>query len=171
MPSNKIKKKLFQYNLKFFKLDAVFAVCAIAVVLIDQFTKSLIISKVALNSQIELIRGFLYITHVKNTGAAFGMFQNSTDVLIIISFIALILVAILKASLRIYSYIYNISLGFILGGAAGNLFDRIFLREVTDFIQVNYFAVFNGADSFLVIGFILLLIIILKIFFKKDKHI
>ncbi len=168
---NKIKKKLFQYNLKLFKLDIVFAVCAISVVLIDQFTKNMIIGRVALNSQIELIRGFLYITHVKNTGAAFGMFQNSTNALIIISFIALVLVAILKMTLKIYSYVYNISLGFILGGAAGNLFDRIFLREVTDFIRVNYFAVFNGADSFLVIGFILLLIIILKIFFKQSRHI
>lgn len=167
---DKLKNKFFQYNLKLFKLDIVFAVCAILVVLIDQFTKNLIINKVALNSQIELIKGFLYITHVKNTGAAFGMFQNSTNILIIISFIALILVAVLKVTLRIYSYLYNLSLGFILGGAAGNLFDRVFLKEVTDFIQVNYFAVFNGADSFLVIGFILLLIIILKIFFKHGRN-
>ncbi len=125
--------------------------------------------KVPIGSQIELIPDFLYITHIKNTGAAFGMFQNSTDMLIIISFIAIILVAVLKVTLRIYSFIYHIALGFVLGGATGNLFDRVFLREVTDFIQVNYFAVFNGADSFLVIGFILLFIIIIKIFFKKEE--
>ena len=162
-------KKLFRYNLKLFKLDIVFALCAIAVLIIDQITKNMIIERVEINAQIELIPNFLYITHIKNTGAAFGMFQNSVSILIVISFIAIILVAILKATLRIYSFTYNTALGFILGGAAGNLFDRIFLREVTDFIQVNYFAVFNGADSFLVIGFILLFIIILKVFFKKEE--
>ncbi|MDD3520798.1 MAG: signal peptidase II [Actinomycetota bacterium] len=162
-------KKLFRYNLKLFKLDIVFALCAIAVLIIDQITKNMIIERVEINAQIELIPNFLYITHIKNTGAAFGMFQNSVSILIVISFIAIILVAILKATLRIYSFTYNTALGFILGGATGNLFDRIFLREVTDFIQVNYFAVFNGADSFLVIGFILLFIIILKVFFKKEE--
>ena len=162
-------RKLFQYSLKLFKLDIVFAICTIAVLIIDQFTKGLIIDRVAINAQIELIPNFLYITHIKNTGAAFGMFQDSIDILIVISFIAIVLVAVLKATLKIYSFVYNISLGFILGGAAGNLFDRIFLREVTDFIQVNYFAVFNGADSFLVVGFILLFIIIIKVFFKKEE--
>ena len=162
-------RKLFQYSLKLFKLDIVFAICTIVVFIIDQFTKGLIIDRVAINAQIELIPNFLYITHIKNTGAAFGMFQDSIDILIVISFIAIVLVAVLKATLKIYSFVYNISLGFILGGAAGNLFDRIFLREVTDFIQVNYFAVFNGADSFLVIGFILLFIIIIKVFFKKEE--
>lgn len=161
--------KLFKYSLKLLKLDIVFAVCAVAVFIVDQTTKGLIMDRVPINTQIELIPNFLYITHIKNTGAAFGMFQNSTDVLIVISFIAIILVAVLKATLRIHSFIYHIALGFVLGGAAGNLFDRIFLREVTDFIQVNYFAVFNGADSFLVIGFFLLFIIIIKIFFKKEE--
>ena len=162
-------KKIFNYNLRLFKFDAVFAICAVIVIIIDQFTKRMVINKIPLNSQLEIIPNFLYITHIKNTGAAFGMFQDKTDILIIISFIAVILVAVLKITLKIDSFIYNISLGFILGGAIGNLFDRFFLRQVTDFIQVNYFAVFNGADSFIVIGFVLLFIIIIKIFFKKEE--
>ena len=162
-------KKLFRYNLRLFKLDSVFAICTVAVIIIDQFTKRMVINNIPLNSQFEIIPNFLYITHIKNTGAAFGMFQDKTDILIIISFIAIILVTILKITLKIDSYTYNISLGFILGGAIGNLFDRFFLRQVTDFIQVNYFAVFNGADSFIVIGFIILFIIMIKVFFRKEE--
>ena len=59
-------------------------------------------------------------------------------------------------------------LGFVLGGAIGNLIDRILFKgQVTDFIHVEHFAVFNVADSFLVIGFGIIIIIILKYFFKK----
>ena len=65
---------------------------------------------------------------------------------------------------------YNVVLGFILGGAMGNLVDRFFVGEVTDFISFIFFPpVFNVADSFLVIGFSLIIILILKEYFKKVK--
>ncbi|MHB1276688.1 MAG: signal peptidase II, partial [Candidatus Humimicrobiaceae bacterium] len=59
--------------------------------------------------------------------------------------------------------------GFVLGGAIGNLYDRYFIREVTDFIYLRFFAVFNGADSFIVVGFIILLIFLIKNFFGKTS--
>ena len=65
---------------------------------------------------------------------------------------------------------YNISLGFILGGALGNLVDRYFIVEVTDFISFTFFGpVFNIADSFIVIGFILIIILILREYLKQGK--
>ena len=65
---------------------------------------------------------------------------------------------------------YNVTLGFILGGALGNLADRFFAGEVTDFISFTIFPpVFNVADSFIVIGFSLIIILILKEHFRKDK--
>ena len=65
---------------------------------------------------------------------------------------------------------YNISLGLILGGALGNLVDRYFIGEVTDFISFSFFPpVFNVADSFIVIGFILIIILILREYLKQGE--
>ncbi len=71
--------------------------------------------------------------------------------------------------MNLKSYTYNLALGFVLGGAIGNLYDRYFIREVIDFIYVRYFSVFNGADSFIVIGFIILFIFLIKNFFGKNS--
>jgi signal peptidase II len=73
----------------------------------------------------------------------------------------------LKIKMPINSFFYNLALGFILGGAIGNLIDRIIIGEVTDYLYVAYFAVFNIADSFIVIGFGIIIVIIIKTFFKK----
>jgi signal peptidase II len=91
-------------------------------------------------------------------------------VLTIISFVAILLIIILKIMLNFDYVFYNITLGFILGGALGNLIDRFFIGEVTDFISFTIFPpVFNLADSFLVIGFTIIIILILKEYIKKDR--
>jgi len=92
------------------------------------------------------------------------------NVFIIVSIISILLIIVLKICMNLKSYTYNLSLGFVLGGAIGNLYDRYFIREVTDFIYVRFFAVFNGADSFIVIGFIILLIFLIKNFFYKSSE-
>jgi signal peptidase II len=118
----------------------------------------------------EVIPKFLYFTNIKNTGAAFGMFQSYTKILTIISLVAIFLIIILKVMLNLEFLFYNISLGFILGGALGNLVDRYFIGEVTDFISFTFFGpVFNIADSFIVIGFILIIILILREYLKQGK--
>ncbi|MDD5658427.1 MAG: signal peptidase II [Actinomycetota bacterium] len=171
MQNDKIKNKYFNYNIKQFKLDLLFAICAIFAIVVDQITKYLVVRFIPLDSQIQLIPNFLYLTHIKNSGAAFGIFQGKINVFIVISVIAIVLIIFLKATLNLNSFTYNLALGLILGGAIGNLFDRYFVREVTDFIYVVHFAVFNGADSFINIGFFILLVIIIKNYFIKDsKH-
>ena len=150
-------------------MNVYFLVTAVLVLVADQITKNIIIERVPVNSSIEIIRGFLYITHVKNSGAAFGMFQNYTKILTIISVVAIILIIILKVILKLNFAFYNVSLGFILGGAVGNLIDRYFLGEVTDFINLTFIPVFNIADSSLVIGFCLIIILIIREYFKKEK--
>ena len=164
-----MKNKVTKYNLKQFKLDILFGLCAIFAIAVDQISKYWVIKYIPLNAQINLIPGFLYLTHIKNNGGAFGIFQNKINIFIIVSVISILLIIVLKISMRLKSYTYNLSLGFVLGGAIGNLYDRYFIREVTDFIYLRFFAVFNGADSFIVIGFIILLIFLIKNFFGKSS--
>ncbi len=151
-------------------LNIYFLLTSVAVLLLDQISKYLISIKVAEGTIIEVIPKFLYFTNIKNTGAAFGMFQSYTKILTIISLVAIFLIIILKVMLNLEFLFYNIALGFILGGALGNLVDRYFVGEVTDFISFTFFGpVFNIADSFIVIGFILIIILILREYLKQGK--
>jgi signal peptidase II len=150
-------------------MNVYFLISAVCVLILDQVTKYIIIEKLPISSEIEIIRGFFYITHLKNTGAAFGLFQDSTRTLTIISFVAIVLIIILKIILKLNYAFYNVSLGFILGGALGNLIDRYFVGEVTDFLNFTFWPVFNIADSFIIIGFCLIIIIMLREYFKKGK--
>ncbi|OQA21142.1 MAG: Lipoprotein signal peptidase [Actinobacteria bacterium ADurb.Bin346] len=150
-------------------LNVIFSISAVLILALDQFTKYFINKQPGEIFPIEIIPNLFYISRVTNTGAAFGLFQDKTNVFIIISIIAIILIIILKIKLNLPSVFYNLGLGFILGGAAGNLVDRlIFSGQVTDYLHLEYFAVFNVADSFIVIGFGIMLIIIIKTFFKKE---
>jgi signal peptidase II len=164
-----MKNKTNKYNLKQFKLDILFGLCAIFAIAVDQVSKYWVVNFVPLNAQIKLIPGFLYITHIKNSGGAFGIFQNKINVFIVVSMISILLIIVLKICMNLKSYTYNLAMGFVLGGAIGNLYDRYFIREVTDFIYVRFFAVFNGADSFIVVGFIILLLFLIKNFFGKNS--
>lgn len=146
-----------------------FFISAVCILILDQVTKYIIIEKLPINSSIEVIDGFFYITHVKNSGAAFGLFQDSTRTLTIISIVAIVLIIILKIMLKLNYAFYNVSLGLILGGALGNLIDRYFVGEVTDFINFTFWPVFNIADSFIIIGFCLIIILIFREYFKKGK--
>lgn len=150
-------------------MNVYFLVTAILVLVADQITKSIIIERVPENSSIEIIRGLLYITHVKNSGAAFGMFQGYTNILAVVSIVAIVLIIILKVILKLDFAFYNVSLGFILGGAIGNLIDRYFLGEVTDFINLSFIPVFNIADFSLIVGFCLIIILIIREYFKREK--
>jgi signal peptidase II len=153
-----------------FTMNFLFVLSSIIIIIMDQVTKYIVSTKIPLNSSIEVIPGIIFISHVKNSGAAFGVFQNKTNVFIVISVIAIILIIILKIKLNLDFILYNISLGFILGGAIGNLIDRIVFKEVIDFIHLRYFAVFNIADSFICIGFGIVVILILKNYFKRGVN-
>jgi signal peptidase II len=152
-------------------MNIYFLITSVVVLIVDQVSKYLISIKVAEGTTIVVISKFLYITNIKNTGAAFGIFQSYTKILSIVSLVAIFLIILLKMMLSLEFIFYNISLGFILGGALGNLVDRYFIGEVTDFIHFTFFGpVFNIADSFIVIGFILIIILILREYLKQGKN-
>jgi len=149
-------------------LNTIFLITAAIILAADQLTKYWINIMPQEAFPVTVIPGVLSIIKITNTGAAFGMLQGWTKVFIVISIIAIILIIILKMKLDLKTLLYNLALGFVLGGALGNLVDRIFVGEVVDFISVNYFAVFNVADSFIVIGFSIIIIIIIRSFIRKD---
>ncbi|NLA12371.1 MAG: signal peptidase II [Firmicutes bacterium] len=132
---------------------------AAAVVVLDQITKYLVVSKMDLGESIPLIRNFLAVTYVRNPGAAFGMLPHRT--------LFLIIVTLLVAGFIIYLYqavpagytALRVGLALQVGGALGNLIDRVRNVSVVDFIDVKFFPpVFNVADIAVVIGVLIFII-------------
>ena len=137
-------------------------IISLGVLLIDMLSKVLIKHFILLGIRIKIIKGFLYITYVKNTGAAFSIFRNNTIFLIILSILVIGLLFYYLNKKEKITKLENISYGLILGGAIGNLFDRILYGYVIDFIDIYIFKydypVFNIADMAIVIGVIILVI-------------
>ena len=109
-----------------------------------------------------MIRGILHMTLVHNTGIAFGLFKNHGMVYIIIPIIAVILlvynICYYKYNEEKLSRLYIFAFSSILGGAIGNLIDRIYFGYVIDFIDFRIWPVFNIADSAITIGAIIIAI-------------
>jgi signal peptidase II len=151
---------------------------AAAVVLLDRFTKGLINTHLSTYDTITVIPGLFNIVHSENPGIAFGMLADASgawrDVLLI-GFSAAVLIGISVMLLRPASRLDTLlrtALGFILGGACGNLYDRIVRGTVTDFIEVHagqhYFPAFNVADSAITVGACLLL---LDMWWAKERRV
>lgn len=136
---------------------------AFAVVVLDQITKHLFWRN---GQNYEIIPGYFNITLVKNAGAAFGMFQGARVFFVTASFIAVALIIYLGLRLPRTERTRRILLGLILGGAIGNLVDRVAAGEVIDFLQIgiagHYWPVFNVADAGVSVGAALLILYALR---------
>ena len=129
---------------------------ALVIVVLDQAVKALVRQRMALNESITVIPGFFDLTRVHNTGTAFG-FMNATDfpfktvVLALVAIGALTALAMYAASLPLDQWIARTGLALILGGAAGNLIDRVTAGYVVDFVDLYWsgwhFWAFNVADA------------------------
>lgn len=148
---------------------------AALVILLDRWTKQVVSVRIPLYKDIPVIGGFFSLTHTENTGAAFSLFADSpahwkTAMLISCSVIAMIVVSILLWKQARALTMTGIALSLILGGAVGNLWDRVARGRVVDFLLLyvkNYrWPVFNLADSAIVIGASLL---VLEILFSRPK--
>ncbi|EIJ81570.1 lipoprotein signal peptidase [Bacillus methanolicus PB1] len=137
-------------------------IIALFVILLDQITKWLIVKKMELGESIEIIENFLYITSHRNRGAAWGILQGQLWFFYAITVIVIIGIVYYIQKAAKGKLLLGVSLGLMLGGAIGNFIDRVFCKEVVDFIQTFIFKynfpVFNIADSALVIGVILLML-------------
>jgi signal peptidase II len=134
-----------------------------AIIALDQITKALIRAYLPLHSSRMMIPGLLDLTHVQNSGAAFGIlnaidFPHKAGVIALISTIALVSIAVFAVGLAPHQRLARLGLALILGGAAGNLVDRLVAGAVVDFVDVYWrqyhFWAFNVADSAITVGVI-----------------
>jgi len=148
---------------------------ALFVVVLDRWTKRLVAARIPIYSHIQVIPRFFRITHTENTGAAFSLFADSpshckTVMLVGFSLIAMIVVSVLLWKQSRPLTMTGIALSLILGGAVGNLWDRVASGRVVDFLDVYYknshWPVFNLADSAIVVGASFL---VLEIIFGQPK--
>ncbi len=135
--------------------DISVAVLLVAVFIVDQLSKGWVRSHMLLEESIPS-EGFFRLTYTTNTGSAFGLFQNQTTVLTLASFVGIGILILFFRNQSIPQLWLRTSLGLQLGGAAGNLVDRITLGRVTDFIDVGPWPVFNLADASIVTGLVVL---------------
>jgi len=131
------------------------------IVFLNQVSKAIVRRMLPLHDSIPVVPGFLDFTHVRNTGAAFGIlnavdFPFKTLAIAIVATGALIGVAMYAASMAHQQLLARIGLALIIGGAAGNLIDRLFMGSVVDFVDVYWrsyhFWAFNVADSAITVG-------------------
>jgi signal peptidase II len=138
---------------------------AVGVLVLDRVTKWIVAGRLGLHDGITVVPNFFRIVHVENTGAAFGLFSEppyewKLALLIVFSLLALIVVTVLLWKNSHIVSATGTALSLILGGALGNLWDRMIAGHVTDFLEFHvgtyYWPSFNVADSAIVIGALLL---------------
>jgi len=151
----------------------IYLLIALIVVVLDRWSKHVVAQRIALYSHIQIIPGFFRLTHTENTGAAFSLFADSPApwkpaLLIGFSVIALLVVSVLLWKNNHAHFATGIGLSLIMGGAVGNLWDRVARGRVVDFllfyVKRYQWPVFNLADSAIVVGAGLL---VLEILFHK----
>jgi signal peptidase II len=146
---------------------AIHFLIAVFIVFLDRWTKRLVAAHISMYTHIQIIPGFFRLTHTENTGAAFSLFADSpshwkTGLLIGFSAVAMVVVSVLLWKQARPFSLMGIALSLILGGAVGNLWDRVASGRVVDFllfyVKQYQWPVFNLADSSIVVGAALLVI-------------
>ena len=145
--------------------ESAFFLIAAAVVGLDQLSKCLVRANMVLGQSIP-DEGFFRITYGTNTGGVFGLFANQTFLITVAAIVSVVVILLYSRHRMARSMLVRVSLGLVLGGSIGNLIDRIRLGEVTDFIDVGAWPVFNLADSAIDVGIVLLLYYVI---FKMRK--
>ena len=153
-----------------------FFLIAAAVLLLDRLAKWAVASNIPLHDSVTVIPGCFHLTHVENTGAAFGLFAESTAQWKIGALVSFSVIALMVVSALLWKHSHSLStttigLALILGGATGNLWDRMLTGHVVDFFDFYvgsyHWPAFNVADSAIVIGAILL---VSEIVFAKSGN-
>jgi len=138
-----------------FYKDFVLIQLAVIIFLMDQFSKFLV-RDLLLYRESFPATGFFRFTHAFNTGSAFGIFRDQNTPLILVSFLGIAILIMIYRSQRVPSGFLRLSLGLQIGGAFGNLLDRLRLGHVTDFMDVGAWPIFNLADASIITGLVIL---------------
>ena len=132
---------------------------ALAALGADQLTKSVVSSNLALDEGIHVVGPFS-IHHVQNSGIAFGLFSSATAAVIALTSVAVAWMLVFFARSGSRHPILPAALGLVIGGSLSNLIDRVRLGHVTDFLDFKYWPAFNLADTFIVIGVVILFFVL-----------
>ncbi len=133
------------------------------VIALDQWTKWLVRTNLPfretwLPDWLSWLSPYVRIVNWSNSGAAFGMFQEGNLIFTVLAFVVIAAIIYYYPRVDTYDWTLRLAMGLQLGGAAGNLIDRLMVGEVTDFISVGTFPVFNIADSSITVGVVVLLL-------------
>ena len=137
-----------------------------ALIIIDQYTKFMVSLHIPLNYSVNVVAGFFNLTHIRNSGVAFGIFSEQNSelkpyLLIFVSIIAIIAILIIFHQTERGKKLVQTGLVLLFSGAIGNLIDRVLHKEVIDFIDIffenKHWPAFNVADACITIGVILML--------------
>jgi signal peptidase II len=135
---------------------------ALGVVVLDQLLKALVTWKLRSGRVVELAGGLVQIDYTQNSGAAFGIFRTRGIVFALIAVIVSAGILIYYRRVAGSPLVVRVALGMVLGGAIGNLIDRVRLGYVVDFVDLRWWPVFNLADSAIVVGVALLVLYSLR---------
>jgi len=134
-----------------------------AIIAFDQWTKWLVRTNIEFGAQwlpawLSWLSPYARLVYWYNSGAAFGMFQDGNLVFTILAFVVIVAIIYYYPRVEMEDWSLKLAMGLQLGGAAGNLVDRLLVGKVTDFISIGVFPVFNIADSSITVGVIVLLL-------------
>ena len=136
--------------------------------IIDLISKQVVTHFLVLNKNVQVIKNFFYLTYSKNTGAAWSILQDERIPLLLLTVIVLFIIY-KNLKNELLSKSEHIAYGMLIGGILGNFFDRLIFGYVVDFLDFYIFGynfpIFNFADSFIVIGIILIIIL----YYRRDK--
>ncbi|RJE49052.1 signal peptidase II [Dehalobacter sp. MCB1] len=144
-------------------------VTLIIILVLDRLSKWVVQSNMTLGESQAVIPGFFHLTYILNPGAAFGMLQGQKWVLITVSVIVLAVLFYFQRKVPQGQRLMRVSMGLIGGGALGNFWDRLLTGKIIDFLDFRVWPyIFNIADSMIVIGGILLIILLMRM--KEDTN-
>ena len=128
-----------------------------AVLLIDQLSKCLVHLKLVPGESIPIIKNVFHISLIHNTGCAFGLFRHQATILMALSILTIVMILVFYRQLVGSGRILRVAVSLLIGGASGNLIDRLRFGYVVDFLDFQIWPVFNLADSAVTIGVALIL--------------
>ena len=146
---------------KYFKAYIFLLPIAISLIVLDQWTKTLVRSNLDFNElwmPIEWLSPYVRVVNWHNTGAAFGIFQGMNGVFMVLAFFIIAMILFYFPQIPSTDIYFRLALSLQMAGAAGNLIDRLSRGFVTDFISIGRFPVFNVADSCITMGVVVLLL-------------
>lgn len=137
--------------------QAIFAIAAVVVFVLDRVTKAVVASSIPLGSEQPAIDHVVWITHIQNSGAAFGLAPFGSVFFLVVSIVVAVGLVAYVLTQQVTVSTAGL-LGLVLGGTVGNGYDRLLHGSVTDFVTLHWWPVFNVADSAISVGVALLVL-------------